>query len=535
MTTRTRPLHDGFLRSCERRPDRPALEIQGKVLTFQDLGTLATTLAATLQKHGPSRGPRLTAVFGARSVTAFGGVLGALLSGHGYVPLNPSFPASRTRTMLLQSRCRTVIVDEAASAQLHDVLTGIAVPLLVVLPTQDDVKPFAARWLQHRFVGARQLVDAGEWQSPDVSADDLAYLLFTSGSTGLPKGVGVAHRNARALVDTLAGRYRITEHDRFSQTFDFTFDLSVFDLFVAWDRGACVCCPSAKTLLSPGQFIQRSRLTVWFSVPSIGINMKRMRLLTPGGFPGLRWSLFCGEPLPGDVAQAWASAAPASTVENLYGPTELTVACTAYRWTSSDVSAPSHAWVPIGYPFPRMKSLIVDERLEGVPPGAAGELLMTGPQLTPGYWNDPDRTAQAFVVPPGQDETYYRTGDIVRQPVGGGPLVYLGRRDSQVKVNGYRVELGEVEAALRAAGEVEAAVAVPWPLTPSGAGGVVGFLQGSSVAPETIRGRLKLALPSYMVPRDLHIVSVFPLNPNGKVDRQQLSRMLEVPIERRAG
>lgn len=536
ITNRYRSLHEGFLESSRRFPERPALQVGGELLSFRDLSHRALMLAATLQRRAPQAGPPLAAVFGARSTTAFAGVLGALLSGRGYVPLNPAFPPSRTRSMLQRADCRAVIVDNGAVALLDEVLPGVIEHLLLVLPEHADVASLANRWPAHEFIGANELTGADAWRPPTVGPDEVAYLLFTSGSTGVPKGVAVAQRNVRALVDILVARYGITEQDRFSQTFDFTFDLSVFDMFVAWERGACVCCPTPKALLSPARFIRDSRLTVWFSVPSIGVNMKRIRLLKPNQYPGLRWSLFCGEPLPIDVAQAWAASAPRSIVENLYGPTELTVACTFYRWNRADPPvATDGACVPIGYPFVGMKCLVVDDELEPVRPGVIGELLMTGPQLTLGYWKDADRTAAAFVVPPGQRELYYRTGDLVRRPVGDAPILYVGRCDSQVKVNGYRVELGEVEAALRAAGEVDAAVVVPWPRTPSGAGGLFGLLQGSAVSLEAVRARLKAALPPYMVPRELQVLGEFPLNANGKIDRQQLLRLVEGLYERYVG
>jgi acyl-coenzyme A synthetase/AMP-(fatty) acid ligase len=259
--------------------------------------------------------------------------------------------------------------------------------------------------------------------------------------------------------------------------------------------------------------------------------MKRIGLLGPDQFPELRWSLFCGEPLPNEVARAWASAAPNSAVENLYGPTELTVACMLHRWEPGSPGA-STDWVPIGEPFPNMQALVVDEDLQEVSPGSCGELLMSGPQLTPGYWNDPERTALAYVVPPGRQETFYRTGDLVRRPVAGAPMTFVGRRDSQVKVNGYRVELGEVEAALRSAAGVDVAVALAWPRSSSGAAGIVGFLEATSARGETVRTQLAAMLPAYMVPRHVYVLNRFPINANGKIDRQQLVKWLEVEDER---
>jgi acyl-coenzyme A synthetase/AMP-(fatty) acid ligase len=173
-----------------------------------------------------------------------------------------------------------------------------------------------------------------------------------------------------------------------------------------------------------------------------------------------------------------------------------------------------------------MKVLVADEHLHEVPVGEAGELLMTGPQLTLGYYKDPDRTAAAFVVPPGRSEVYYRTGDRVRRPQPGQPLVYFGRIDNQIKIQGYRVELGEIEAVMRQEAGVDVAIAIGWPVTSSGADGIVGFLathdKEDSADTEAIRQRVISRLPPYMHPSELRLVSEFPLNANGKVDRKAL-------------
>ena len=528
MSEPKRTLASGFLESSERFPERPALELSGVGLTYRELRERAAGLAATLQRRTPPGGPPLTGVFAYRSATAFAGVLATLFRGHGYVPLNPTFPPERTRIMLQRSGCRAVIVDSQSEEQLDAVLEAIDEELLLILPEKTQVESLQRRWAKHRIAGLKDLERPVAWDIEPACADSIAYLLFTSGSTGTPKGVMVAHRNVLHFVDVMVHRYGITEQDRFSQTFDMTFDLSAFDMFVAWERGACVCCPSQKTLINPGRFIQERRLTVWFSVPSVGVFMKRLGMLKPGMYPTLRWSLFCGEPFPVEVAQAWAEAAPRSVLENLYGPTELTIACTLYRWDSQkSPSECENGLVPIGEPYPVMEALVVNRDLQQVRPGDEGELLVTGPQVTMGYWQDAAKTATAFVVPPSKNKIYYRTGDRVRKPRADGPLVYLGRLDHQVKIQGHRVELGEIEAHLRQEARVESAVALAWPLTPSGAGGIVAFLGETRLDAEAIRDKLRTKLPAYAVPRQIHLLPELPLNPNGKVDRKALLKILE--------
>jgi amino acid adenylation domain-containing protein len=523
-----RPLHDGFLRSAAALPDRPALEVEGRTLSFAELHDRAAALAATLQRALPEADPPLTAVFGYRTEVAFSGVLGALLRGHGYVPLHPRFPIERTRTMLERASCGAVIVDAVAADQVDELLEGIERPLVLILPEHDDVAELAARWPAHAVLGAGDLQPASAWVAPEVDPNGIAYLLFTSGSTGIPKGVMVAHRNASAFIDVMVERYSVTSEDRFSQTFDMTFDLSVFDMFVAWERGACVCCPPEKALMTPGRFVRDSEITIWFSVPSTAVFMKKLGMLKPDSYPSLRFSLFCGEPLPAETARAWAEAAPASIVENLYGPTELTIACTLYRWDPERSPEESALGVvPIGAPYPGMTAIVVDEELREVAPGEDGELLLTGPQVTLGYWRDPEKTAAAFVVPPGKDRVHYRTGDRVRRPQGDAPLTYRGRVDHQIKVLGHRVELGEVEAAVREASGADAVVAVGWPPTPSGAGGVVAFIGEVDHDVPGILEQLRRRLPNYMVPRELRLLAELPLNDNGKFDRKALVRILE--------
>jgi amino acid adenylation domain-containing protein len=523
-----RALWFGFLRSSEKFADRPALFAEGKFLKYSELRAEACRVAATIQAHVDPSETTLTAVFAYRSPTAFIGVLGSLLAGNGYVPLNRTFPIERTQVMLERSGCGSIIVDEGSLPQLNKLLETVSSPLLVLTPDALDFTSYKQQWPQHTFLAGHELKPADNWQERAFELDSIAYLLFTSGSTGIPKGVAVAQRNVTAFLDYMVERYQITEFDRLSQMFDMTFDLSVFDMFVAWERGACVFCPSQKTLIKPGKFIKDSELTIWFSVPSTAVFMKQLGMLKPAQYPSLRLSLFCGEPLPVSSATAWLEAAPNSTLENLYGPTELTIACTLYRWHPSRSLAESELGiVPIGYPYPNMGVLVVDDNLLEVSPGQEGELLMNGPQMSLGYWKDPVKTAAAFLVPPGKNEIYYRTGDRVRRPLGNAPLTHLGRIDSQVKIFGHRVELGEVESRVRDACGCDGVVAVGWPKTDSGFGGVEVFIEGRESDKEKLRSAVAKDLPEYMVPRRFHFMDRLPRNANNKYDRKAMQKLLE--------
>jgi amino acid adenylation domain-containing protein len=526
--TAQRALWTGFIRSADQFPTRPALLADGKVLSYRQLREFACGIAATIQSYPEYRGTSLTGVFAHRTVTAFAGVLGALLAGNGYIPLNRTFPLERTYSMFERSESRSLVVDDGSLPQLDTLLDRAARSILVLLPDVADVAGFRSRWPRHLFIDRENLASASAWREPAANADALAYLVFTSGSTGIPKGVMVAVRNAVAFVDYMVERYQVTENDRFSQTGDITFDLSVFGMFVCWERGACSCCLPQKALINPGKFIQQNQLTIWFSVPSTAVFMKQLGMLKADHYPSLRLSLFCGEPLPTSSAAAWSEAAPNSLVENLYGPTELTVACTFYRWHPAHSPAESEMEiVPIGYPYPGMKLLVGNEALEEVEPGEEGELLMNGPQMALGYWNAPEKTAAAFVIPPGKNEIYYRTGDRVRRPRDGGPLTHLGRIDFQVKVLGHRVELGEVEARVRKVCGLDGVVALGWPVTVSGCGGIEVFVEGAGVRRDDLRKELASQLPEYMVPRRFHFMNELPRNVNGKYDREALTKLLQ--------
>lgn len=529
-----RSLRTGFLHSHDQSPNAVAVEVAGESLSYADLYQRAAAIAVTLEQQdarganaNPDERPALTAVFGQRSTAVVTGILGILFRGDGYVPLNPTFPTDRTRSMLERSGCRAIVVDENAEKQIVEVVTGIETPLLIIFPERTDVSELKAALPNHQVLGTHDLESAKEWTPADVDPNGIAYLLFTSGSTGIPKGVMVAHRNVNAFLDAMAERYAVTPDDRLSQTFELTFDLSVFDLFLAWECGARVCIPTQAQKMLPAKYIQDSEITIWFSVPSTAVMMSKLRMLKPGTYPSLRWSLFCGEALPAEIVERFVEAAPNSTAENLYGPTELTIACTLYRWdTKRSPGECELGLVPIGDPYPGMEVLVVDEDLQPVAEGETGELLMTGLQLTPGYWRDAERTDAAYTVPPGEDRLFYRTGDRVRRCQGKSPMVYLGRLDNQIKIQGYRVELGEVESAMRDIAAAEVAIAVGWPVTAAGADSIVVFISNADADLGEIQKLGKARLPSYMAPRQVRHVDSFPLNSNGKVDRKALLALL---------
>jgi non-ribosomal peptide synthetase component F len=280
---------------------------------------------------------------------------------------------------------------------LESLLPRLDKALTLIVPDADWLGTIGRpRLVASRNSGAGVVEDRGP-RDPVVDRSDTAYLLFTSGSTGVPKGVAVSQSNAVAYMEYAAKRFGMHSGDRCSQNFDLTFDLSVHDLFTCWDAGQR-WFPTPSRRSRPATLVDEQRLTCWFSVPSVAMFASKLGLLEPGAFPTLRWSLFCGEALSASLAEAWQQAANNSVLENLYGPTEATIAITYYRWDSETSPAECvRGLVPIGWPFDGQQVCAVNEDLTPVPVGESGELCLGGSQVTRGYLNDPEKTAKSFV------------------------------------------------------------------------------------------------------------------------------------------
>ncbi|RSM72969.1 D-alanine--poly(phosphoribitol) ligase [Amycolatopsis sp. WAC 01375] len=484
-------LHARFLRGLSKAPDRPAIRVGATTVTFREAHELALLWAGSLL--AANRPPLRVGVLAGKSIESYVGILAALYAGATAVPLHPAFPAARTRRMLELAEIDALIVDDAGRAGLPAL--GVEIPVLGThaLPVREN----------------RAL------REPRVS-ESVAYLLFTSGSTGTPKGVPISHASTAHYFDLLDARYDFTADDVFSQTFDLNFDCAMFDMFCAWGVGACVVVVPPAAYREMPSFLRDQGVTVWFSTPSAIALIRRMGGLEPGAMPSLRWSFFAGEALRCQDAADWQVAAPASTLENLYGPTELTVTIAAHRWDSS--ASPSlgvNGLTPIGTVHPGHEYILLNE--SGDLAALEGELCITGPQLTAGYL-DPDDDGGRFLDRDGK--RWYRTGDRVhRQP--DGTLVYVGRLDAQVQIQGWRVELAEVEHALRTCDGVEDAVTVARVVHDTTE--LVVFYTGVQVPPARLAGGLREILPAGMLPRRYEHVAEFPLNPNRKIDRRALT------------
>ncbi|MER5856691.1 AMP-binding protein [Streptomyces sp900105245] len=513
-----RMLHDWFADGLSRNPHGPALRILDRSWTYTEVDGTARTWAAAIATVGEPGAP--VAVLASKTPEAYIGLLAALYAGAPAVPLNPENPPARNAAVLRAAGCGAVVAEPDAAGSLARLVESA--PVHAVLAPRTGRAALPAKLATA--VGGARVLTADELteptpatgrQAPAGTPDDLAYILFTSGSTGTPKGVPVSHANVSAFLATSLPRYGVRPDDRFSQVHETTFDLAMCDIFPAWAGGACVCVLSRLQALDPARWVPRYGLTVWHSTPSLARSLQRADRLAPGSLTGLRQSVFAGEPLLVDTARYWQRAAPGGVLDNIYGPTELTIACTAFRWDpGQDLSGPQYgATVPIGHPNDGMEAMLLAP--DGRPAEDTGELVMTGPQMFRGYL-DPRQDEDRFLHRDGR--RWYRTGDQVRATAHG--WVHLGRKDAQVKINGYRVEVGEVEAALR---DTSGGDAVAFALDAPGGTRLVAYLLGDT-EPDTaaLAERLAERLPPYMLPRHLWWLPDVPVNAHGKTDRSRL-------------
>lgn len=486
-------LRDRLLAAAHAHPGRPALWTEEAALPYEALFARAEALARRLDERLPA-GVGL-GVHADRGVASLAAILAAALSGRPYVPLNPSFPEERLRAVVAAARLGAILCAPETRAASERLVAGAGEPVLLL----DE----------------RGEVVAG---APGEAAryEGTAYVMFTSGTTGAPKGVRVLERNVTAYLDGIAPVAGLTPEDRASQLFELSFDLSVHDLLVTWTAGAeLVVLPRSRSMAAVA-FARERGLTSWFSVPSLAAFCDRLGHLTPGALPGLRQALFCGEAFPVALARRVAAAAPQARVWNLYGPTEATIALTAYEVGRPD-GLDGLAVVPLGRP--------IGEQTAEVDGEGEGELLLGGSQVTAGYVNAPDQNRERFVERGG--DRLYRSGDLaaVAEPHG---LLYRGRIDDQVKINGYRVELLEIDAALREAAGTAEAAAIPWPVSETGhADQIVGFICAPRATAAEIRRACRTRLAPYMVPRRVVALDRLPVNASGKIDRRALARLLD--------
>lgn len=491
-----------------------ALVSAGAHISYGDLAAKVQTLAAAV-RPGMSHGR--VGILASRSVEACVGILATAWAGGTYVPISLKLPAARLIELFAMLELDALIVDRAGELLLSPELAAAA-PALVFAPGA------SAGEFRQIGNGHPDTVDIAGFEPAQVEPDHIAYIEFTSGTTGKPKGVMVSAGAVASYLEAMAGWYDFRPGDRAAETCDITFDLSVHNMLTTWKAGGALYLMRPLDMLAPARFIRANAITTWLSVPSVVAMARKTGGLAADSMPSLRISLFCGEPLPVETARAWTQAAPNSIVDNIYGPTEATIACLRQTWTQAGRQTETRGIVAIGHPYPDMQARIVSSNGKPVATGEAGEIALAGAQLAEGYFQQPALTAQRFPVVDGT--RWYLTGDSGYVD-DDGVFHHLGRLDNQIKLYGHRVELEEIDTRLREAAGTDMAVAVAWPMLDGVAEGLVGFYSNAQSDHQHIANELRSVLPPHMVPARLEHIEHMPLNANGKIDRNALGQMLQ--------
>jgi amino acid adenylation domain-containing protein len=518
--------------TAERRPEQVAVVDQARSISYAELESRSNQLAQVLVDQGVRRGDRVGLCL-SKSLEAIVGLFGILKAGAAYVPLDPASPARRLAFILGNCATRALVTSERKLRDLAPTFSELPdLELVVIVDSSGDVdEPLGGSLERPRRLGPRAL-DSVSSDPPALSQppieDDLAYILYTSGSTGEPKGVMISHRASLTFVDWACAYFGLDATDRLSSHAPLHFDLSIFDLFAAVEAGASiVLVPEALSVfpINLAQLIERERITTWYSVPSVLSRLVLHGNLRERDLSALRRILFAGEVFPTKYLRQLQALIPQAEYHNLYGPTETNV-CTHYR---VELLGPEQTDpVPIGRACANSEVFALDERGQLAAPGELGELYVRGPSLMKGYWGAPERTAEVLLPHPlgelASEQKVYRTGDLVILQADG-TYRFVGRRDSMVKSRGYRIELGEIEAALYAHPGVEEAAVLPIPdeLIGNTLHAVVAARDPAPTVGDLLRFCAE-RLPRYMLPGEVEVRATLPKTSTGKIDRSALAR-----------
>jgi len=514
--------------AAARAPQQTAVSSGDGVLSYRELDQLSDQLAAALVRQGVAPGDRV-GLLAPKSAAAVVAVYGVLKAGACYVPLDPRAPADRVSYIARDSGAAVIVTDEKCAAQAA-ALAG-AVPQLravVVAGATGGPGRAAAGAVPAAVVPWAAAAEPAGPVAERAIETDLAYILYTSGSTGTPKGVMISHRASLTFVEWAAGAAGLGPADRVCSPAPLHFDLSVFDVFATCRATACLAVLPEGTATFPvriTEWLARERISVWYSVPSVLTLLACFGQLRRSDLSGLRTVIFAGEVFPAKHLSQLMTELPHPRYLNWYGPTETNV-CTAFEVTAGGADAGP---VPIGQACANTEVFAVTgagRRVQA--PGEVGELYARGPSLMCGYWGQPARTRDVLTRNPFRaeyEEPVYRTGDLVTLDEAGN-YVYLGRQDAMVKIRGYRVELGEVEAALYRHPAVREAVVLPVPddLLGSRLRAVIIADPAAELDRERVLDHCRQWLPSYMVPDLIEFRETLPRTSTGKVDRAGLAR-----------
>jgi len=508
-------LHLLLENSADQHPERTAVVDRERSVTYRELDSGANRVAQMLRSNGVEAGDRV-GIFLDKSLESVMGIYGVLKAGGVYVPLDARAPVARVA--YIASDCGIeVLISSGKQAKQAVELAKLGAPLRVIVNMAGEATP-----------GTIPGVDVLHFASSEDSSrlnlegdeKDLAYILYTSGSTGEPKGVMLSHLNGLAFVRWGIAELGVRPEDRLSSHAPFHFDLSIFDLFAASGSGAAVALVPTATSVFPveiARFIRENEISIWYSVPSILSFLVQHGGLADGDLPSLRAVVFAGEVFPSKFLTQLMKKLPHASFHNWYGPTETNV-CTAYPVDT--VPDPSGPDIPIGKAITGVETVVVDGDGKSTAAGAEGELLVRGPTVMAGYWGDPAKTAAKLVDDPEHPGSkLYKTGDLVVEEPDGN-YRFRGRRDHQIKSRGYRIELGEIETALNAHPDVVecVVVAIPDEVISNRIEAFV-VLTGEQEASRLISwcaGKV----PRYMIPETFMIATGLPKTSTGKIDRQ---------------
>jgi amino acid adenylation domain-containing protein len=507
---------------AQERPEATALVMKGKRMTYSRLEEISNQLARMLIDGGCRRGDRVCLLL-PKSPAAIAGILGILKADCIYVPLDPSCPAARLSKIVETCENRWILAGGSAAPVLNELAGNYSSGSAMRIGWLDECDAADGGCKPEFSFADLSTFSGGPFDSGNTSSDP-AYIMFTSGSTGSPKGVVIAHSNVLHFIKWAVPYFCLNETDRLSCHSPLHFDLSVFDIFGAFASGAELHLVTPELNVLPNKladFIRDSRLTQWFSVPSVLNYMAKFDVVKANDFPALKRLLWCGEVFPVPALTYFMKRLQHVSFTNLYGPTEATIASSYYA--VPDCPADDSAAIPIGRPCGGEKLFVLDEKLQAVEPGETGYLYIQGVGLSSGYYKDPEKTNEVFVQDPfssDPSDRLYKTGDLAK--LGEDGLVYfLGRADSQIKSRGHRIELGEISTALATLDVLRESAVVAIPT--DGFEGVIiccayVALPHRDVSPAALRSKLSKVLPRYMLPTRWIEMYELPKNANGKTD-----------------
>jgi amino acid adenylation domain-containing protein len=516
-------LHHLLTESAAKYPDNPAIVFGEEHISYRELDEVTSRLAGTLLDHGVKRCDRV-AIYLNKSLQSVLCLFGILKTGATYIPLDPNAPSARVSYILKDAGVRCLLTSSRKYGNVRQLLEG-GIETIVVTDLRAGIENIpgvtTVPWSRVQERTAEKISDS-------AIETDLAYILYTSGSTGVPKGVMISHLNALTFINWCHDGVSVTSSDRVSSHAPLHFDLSIFDIFTTIKSGATIYPVPEEYSIFPKRlinFIGNAKITVWYSVPSILVHMMVHGNLKSYSFPDLRTLLFAGEVFPVKYLRELMTIVPGASYYNLYGPTETNV-CTYYP--VREVAPDRTKAIPIGKSCRNTEVFALDEQGQVITaPGKEGELYARGSCVAMGYWGDVKKTEAAFIrnhLASHHDEKMYRTGDIVTLDENGNYQL-VGRRDHMIKSRGYRIELGEIESALYGHELIKEAVvvAVPDDLITNRLKAFIVPLVQNTLSEIEIEKYLSGRVPHYMVPEMIEFRESLPKTSTGKIDRTLLT------------